>query len=1561
VKTSIPIRWLQLSIQLAIALTAGVAGATTVTLNPLSDAYVNDSKSDGNYKNDWLVAGRSPAEFTPRYRSFLRFNLAGIPANATVASAVLRLNLQSLEGGGGAQIELRRVLASWTSATLTWNNQPPMAAPVAMATVGTTLGADYTWPVTGLVQDWVSGQYANDGLSLRIASETAATAIRTFASANHSTTSIRPELVVTYTLPPDIDLVPTALNFGNQLPGTTAALQTVKIQNTGNADLRLASIQTTHGDFKVSLGTSLPATISPGGSLPVQISFAPANPGFRNMSIVVSSDDPDEPSRELICTGLGLPELSRSTFYDGSAGASSRFTAMSGLGSNIAMTVEAWVRRDDPSRTEAILSHNRSNSFWFGFAGPRLRFYRSGGQYADSTDTVAGQRWTHVAAAYDGSRVEFFIDGRPAGANVLGHFGAAKADSVQLAGDEQGANFLGFLDEVRLWDHSRSEQEIRDAMFDAAGPLGGLQALFPSGGPWEAIDGIPGQAGPGVIGREISVLREPLRIPRAIFDRVSVDGEIDPDGEYLGAAEIVIQYEDGPDAVAYLVHDGDPGNGNLYVAFSGLHEMPDGRDPAESWVAVGLDPNGSGSELASTFDLQFRGFLSADPGQSQMFTGDGRGGFDFYDVRSASNGAWQVAAFSPADLNSPNIEFRIPKSADWLWREPNRLMIGHFDLAEDDDNYLAPGGVVWNSPATWPQAIYVENTNMVPLVSVSGIVWNNDHDHPVTGQVVELVDEHNGVVRASTATDVDGLYVFELIPVMENHQVMVRLGPCEDCHYLRSRVWPNHIQAVTNLPQVVIFPPPEPGTNRYAAAEFFLRLPIGPISLDTYSPTQGVPRLRLRDVPEKLLMPEDLATKVTISGANLHQAIQVFLYSCLNLPPDNLANAGGCVLGQDYFEARIVARADDDSWVQVEVPHVPRRVHDSPWSGPWGWAVKDNWARPGRVEWNRLGGFANDTFALQLPPYPLVFGFEFRNQETEPNQEDFDGVFGENAFDDLIGCVRDPVYVAYFNLIYTPWIRGSGGSCCGLAATSQRFFRLLMDAEDSMLNSEEGADGIHFPAGFTNYSRGIYRDVACQPYRPSDLSAHIKVNHGVQTSDEYIGAVLDQMVGGLGSIEGDPSAVLAAVRLNPSGYVISMVPEIGRGHVVTPFAVVDGVDTDGDGTVDEPDWSRILVYDNNWPEKTNRFIEIRTGPRNVYIFPRERVIDLEEGWDSNWLGQGIYAMPIELWGEQRTAMDIGETLLEVARILVFGDADALVTDSDAGQWGWQRDGGVVDNLRGAKSITPVGGPNTSTRNVTLFYPVTNPPPHIQVNVRGSNHMFGAMHSGRLFTVEQSAGVAGDTDSADVAYEAGRLSAVRYSPQRDASNLSARIGLSLGERQSAVFEWSHVAVPGGATASFRALPAARGVEFQNDSTAAIRPDFAVCWLDGPSGNHGTNHFGPFDVPAGAIQRLLIHDWPTASQVRSEIDLNRDGVPDRIEIVNAIGIVPPLALTIQLDAIGQNLRLTWPATGSGAILEAATELGSPASWTILTTTREIVGQSIRVTVPATGANQFFRLRQ
>jgi hypothetical protein len=186
----------------ALALCGGAYGQTTVTLNPNHDAYVDSNSPSANFNNTLLNVGLPPGEFQPTYRTFIRFDLANIPSNAVVNSASLRLNLQSFSGTGALAVEARLVLATWSETSITWNNQPARSSTVTTTTsVGTTIGIFYNFTLTSLVQSWVNGTFANHGVALQAQNEATASQTRTFASRSHATTSIRPQLVITYTLP----------------------------------------------------------------------------------------------------------------------------------------------------------------------------------------------------------------------------------------------------------------------------------------------------------------------------------------------------------------------------------------------------------------------------------------------------------------------------------------------------------------------------------------------------------------------------------------------------------------------------------------------------------------------------------------------------------------------------------------------------------------------------------------------------------------------------------------------------------------------------------------------------------------------------------------------------------------------------------------------------------------------------------------------------------------------------------------------------------------------------------------------------------------------------------------------------------------------------------------------------------------------------------------------------------------------------------------------------------------------------------------------------------------
>ena len=118
------------------------------------------------------------------------------------------------------------------------------------------------------------------------------------------------------------------------------------------------------------------------------------------------------------------PPVVRSTEYNGAYSNIVFFPVQPWMNTNTTlMTVEAWVYCRDLVGNQAFIARHYTTNLYFGASGNKLRLYRSGGTSADSDGTLVPNRWTHVAATYDGTTARFYINGALAGTKGLANAG----------------------------------------------------------------------------------------------------------------------------------------------------------------------------------------------------------------------------------------------------------------------------------------------------------------------------------------------------------------------------------------------------------------------------------------------------------------------------------------------------------------------------------------------------------------------------------------------------------------------------------------------------------------------------------------------------------------------------------------------------------------------------------------------------------------------------------------------------------------------------------------------------------------------------------------------------------------------------------------------------------------------------------------------------------------------------------------------------------------------------------------------------------------------------------
>lgn len=175
---------------------------TVIVSTKCTSANSMDPTSTVSSSAPVVTAGRvlvfSPFYYT--YRTFVEYNLSGIPEHAIITKATLKLYPDSR--AGSPVIHTARITNSWQENSVSWANQPSYTSTQQVTASTLDFQGWLNIDVKNHVQNMVAGVYPNNGWMLYHNNETEnANKHYIFRSDDHSTASFHPKLEISYYIP----------------------------------------------------------------------------------------------------------------------------------------------------------------------------------------------------------------------------------------------------------------------------------------------------------------------------------------------------------------------------------------------------------------------------------------------------------------------------------------------------------------------------------------------------------------------------------------------------------------------------------------------------------------------------------------------------------------------------------------------------------------------------------------------------------------------------------------------------------------------------------------------------------------------------------------------------------------------------------------------------------------------------------------------------------------------------------------------------------------------------------------------------------------------------------------------------------------------------------------------------------------------------------------------------------------------------------------------------------------------------------------------------------------
>lgn len=137
-----------------------------------------------------------------------------------------------------------------------------------------------------------------------------------------------------------------------------------------------------------------------------------------------------------------------------------------------AFTLSAWVYPTAAQTSWRSIMHKQADAYYLHAGNPNGALLPAGGaifngveQYTHSPNPIAVNTWTHVATTYDGVTLAVYVNGTLAGSRPMTGTVQTTGNPLRIgANTYSGQNFVGMIDEVRIYNRSLSAGELQQVM-----------------------------------------------------------------------------------------------------------------------------------------------------------------------------------------------------------------------------------------------------------------------------------------------------------------------------------------------------------------------------------------------------------------------------------------------------------------------------------------------------------------------------------------------------------------------------------------------------------------------------------------------------------------------------------------------------------------------------------------------------------------------------------------------------------------------------------------------------------------------------------------------------------------------------------------------------------------------------------------------------------------------------------------------------------------------------------------------------------------------------------------